>query len=91
MIRTLQPLEIGMREAGGALSRVRCPNCNEYILIHLPPRVGTFERPFARRRYRHILYRESVDDPQHGRSALAEKEAPGFVQLYPHPSVRGGR
>jgi hypothetical protein len=84
VIRTLQPLEIGGKEAGGALSRVRCPNCNQYILIHLPQRVGTFERPFARRRYRRIHYRESVEDPRHDRWALLEKEAPGFVQLYPH-------
>jgi hypothetical protein len=87
VIRTLQPLEIGTTEVGGALSRVRCPNCNQYILIHLPQRVGTFERPFARRRYRRILYRESLDDPRHDRWALAEREAPGFVQLYPHPRV----
>ena len=84
MIRTLQPLEIGTKEAGGALSRVRCPNCNQYILIHLPQRVGTFERPFARRRYRRILYRESVEGPHRDLQALLEKEAPGFVQLYPH-------
>jgi DNA-directed RNA polymerase subunit RPC12/RpoP len=84
MIRTLQPLEIGTMAAAGALSRVRCPNCSQYILIHLPQRVGTFERPFARRRYRRILYSERVSDPQHDRWALAEKEAPGFVQLYPH-------
>jgi DNA-directed RNA polymerase subunit RPC12/RpoP len=87
MIRTLQPLEIGTKEAAGALSRVRCPNCSQYILIHLPQRVGTFERPFARRRYRRILYRESVTDAQHEGWALAEREAPGFVQLYPHLRV----
>jgi hypothetical protein len=91
VIRRLQPLEIGTKEVGGALSRVRCPNCNQYILIHLPPRVGTFERPFARRRYQHILYSESIEDLRYGRSASAEKEAPGFVQLYPHPRVRGSR
>ena len=84
MIRTLQPLEIGTKEVGGALSRVRCPNCNQYIFIHLPQRVGTFERPFARRRYRRILYRESVSDPQHDSWSTGEREAPGFVQLFPH-------
>ena len=87
MIRRLQPLEIGGREVGGALSRVRCPNCNKYILIHLPPRVGTFERPFARRRYRPILYRESISDPQHDSWNIGEREALGFVQLYPHLRV----
>ena len=85
MIRRLQPLEIGGVEAGGAPSRVRCPNCNEYILIHLPERVGRFERPFARRRYRGIHYRETVEDPAHDRGALLEKEAARFIQLYPHP------
>ena len=61
------------RDHGGRRRPQPCPLPKLQPVHSHPPTTasGTFERPFARRRYRRILYRESVDDPQHDRWALS--------------------